>query len=134
MLREVAEIESIGDSCQHIAHTAERNFNSSKKLTEKQLDHIHQMFQLVEQALEQVKLLLHTRKVPKEASTIYYIENEINKFRNQLRKLNFQDVNKGTYSYQTGTMYMDIVNECEQLADAIINVAEARLETREKGF
>ena len=90
------------------------------------------MFQLVEQALEQVKLLLHTRKVPKEASTIYYIENEINKFRNQLRKLNFQDVNKGTYSYQTGTMYMDIVNECEQLADAIINVAEARMETRAK--
>lgn len=132
MLREVAEIESIGDSCHHIAHTALRNFNSSKKLTEKQLDHIHQMFQLVEQALEQVKLLLHTRKVPKEASTIYYIENEINKFRNQLRKLNFQDVNKGTYSYQTGTMYMDIVNECEQLADAIINVAEARMETRAK--
>lgn len=134
MLREVAEIESIGDSCHHIAHTALRNFNSSKKLNDKQLDHIHQMFQLVEQALDQVKLLLHTRKVPKEANTIYYIENEINKFRNQLRKLNFQDVNKGTYSYQTGTMYMDIVNECEQLADAIINVAEARMETREKGI
>ena len=48
MLREVAEIESIGDSCHHIAHTARRNYRSTQQLTEKQLEHIHQMFQLTE--------------------------------------------------------------------------------------
>ncbi|MCD8318257.1 MAG: Na/Pi symporter [Paraprevotella sp.] len=129
MLREVAEIESIGDSCHHIAHTARRNYHSTQQLTEKQLEHIHQMFQLTEQALEQMKMLLYARKTPKESSTTYYIENEINKFRNQLRNLNFEDVNNGIYSYQTGAMYMDVINECEQLSDSILNVTEARMET-----
>ena len=130
MLRELAEIESIGDSCHHIAHTARRNFYSSQPLTETQLEHIHQMFQLTEQALEQMRSMLFARKAPREASTAYYIEKEINNYRNQLRNLNFADVNRGLYSYQTGAMYMDIINECEQLSDSIINVTEARMEAQ----
>ena len=130
MLRELAELESIGDSCHHIAHTARRNFYSSQPLTEPQLEHIHQMFQLAEQALEQMRVLLFARKPPREAPTAYYIEKEINNYRNQLRNLNFADVNRGRYSYQTGAMYMDVINECEQLSDSIINVTEARMESQ----
>ena len=131
MLLEVAEIESIGDSCHHIAHTARRSYRSPQRFTEKQQEHIHQMFQLAEQALEQMRNLLAMRRPPREASTAYYIENEINKFRNQLRNLNFTDVNNGVYSYQTGAMYMDVINECEQLSDCIINVTEARMKAHE---
>ena len=87
------------------------------------------MFQLAEQALEQMRTILSIRKAPREASAAYYIEKEINKFRNQLRNLNFTDVNNGVYNYQTGAMYMDVINECEQLSDCILNVTEARLET-----
>ena len=80
------------------------------RLLKKQLEHIHQMFQLTEQALEQMRTILSIRKAPREASTAYYIEREINKFRNQLRNLNFTDVNNGVYNYQTGAMYMDVIN------------------------
>ncbi len=131
MLRELAELESIGDCCHHIALAARRNFRNPQPLTEKQLEHIHQMFQLTEQALEQMKVLLFARKVPREASKSYYIENEINKFRNQLCNLNFTDINHGVYSYQTGAMYMDVINGCEQLSDSIINITEARMETKD---
>ena len=89
------------------------------------------MFQLAAQALEQMRNLLAMRRPPREASTAYYIENEINKFRNQLRNLNFTDVNNGVYNYQTGAMYMDVINECEQLSDCIINVTEARMKAHE---
>lgn len=132
MLRQVSEIESIGDSCFHIARTASRNYKSEQHFSEKQLDHLHQMFQLVEQAFGQMKQILAARKVPKEASTAYYIENEINNFRKQLRSLNIIDVNNYAYSYLTGTMYMDIINECEQMADCMINVTEARLDEQNK--
>lgn len=132
MLRQVSEIESIGDSCFHIARTTARNYKSEQRFSEKQLDHLHQMFQLVEQAFGQMKQILAARKVPKEASTAYYIENEINNFRKQLRSLNIIDVNSYAYSYLTGTMYMDIINECEQMADCIINVTEARLDEQNK--
>lgn len=132
MLRQVSEIESIGDSCFHIARTTARNYKSEQRFSEKQLDHLHQMFQLVEQAFGQMKQILAARKVPKEASTAYYIENEINNFRKQLRSLNIIDVNNYAYSYLTGTMYMDIINECEQMADCMINVTEARLDEQNK--
>ena len=132
MLRQVSEIESIGDSCFHIARTTARNYKSEQRFSEKQLDHLHQMFQLVEQAFGQMKQILAARKVPKEASTAYYIENEINNFRKQLRNLNIIDVNSYAYSYLTGTMYMDIINECEQMADCMINVTEARLDEQNK--
>lgn len=132
MLRQVSEIESIGDSCFHIARTTARNYKSEQRFSEKQLDHLHQMFQLVEQAFGQMKQILAARKVPKEASTAYYIENEINNFRKQLRNLNIIDVNSYAYSYLTGTMYMDIINECEQMADCMINVMEARLDEQNK--
>ena len=39
-------------------------------------------------------------------------------------------MNRGRYSYQTGAMYMDVINECEQLSDSIINVTEARMESQ----
>lgn len=132
MLRQVSEIESIGDSCFHIARTTARNYKSEQRFSEKQLDHLHQMFQLIEQAFGQMKQILAARKVPKEASTAYYIENEINNFRKQLRSLNIIDVNSYAYSYLTGTMYMDIINECEQMADCMINVTEARLDEQNK--
>lgn len=132
MLRQVSEIESIGDSCFHIARTTARNYKSEQRFSERQLDHLHQMFQLVEQAFGQMKQILAARKVPKEASTAYYIENEINNFRKQLRSLNIIDVNSYAYSYLTGTMYMDIINECEQMADCMINVTEARLDEQNK--
>lgn len=132
MLRQVSEIESIGDSCFHIARTTARNYKSEQRFSEKQLDHLHQMFQLVEQAFGQMKQILAARKVPKEASIAYYIENEINNFRKQLRSLNIIDVNSYAYSYLTGTMYMDIINECEQMADCMINVTEARLDEQNK--
>lgn len=132
MLREVSEIESIGDSCYKISRTVKRKRQGKGEFTPRQLDHLHQMFLLAEQALEEMKRLLSAKRIPTEARTSFYIEQEINRFRTQLCDQNIIDVNKHAYSYQTGTMYMDIVNECEKLADYVINVVEALLNTVHK--
>ena len=46
MLREVTEIESIGDSCYNLARTINRKRSGGNDFTEKQYEHIHQMMQL----------------------------------------------------------------------------------------
>lgn len=33
--------------------------------------------------------------------------------------------------YAIGTMYMDIIQECEKLGDYVVNVVEARMNTRQ---
>jgi len=128
MLREISEIESIGDSCYNIARTLERKFRNKEPFTGRQMEHLHQMFQLTDQALEEMKRLLSGKHIPKEAGTSFYIEQEINNFRKQLRSLNIIDINNHEYTYHVGAMYMDIINECEKLGDYIINVVEARLD------
>ena len=75
--------------------------------------------------------LLVGHKVDNDANLSFNIENEINNYRNQLRNQNINDVNDHEYSYAIGTMYMDIVGECEKLGDYVINVIEARMGMRQ---
>ena len=58
MMREISEIESIGDSCYNIARTINRHHNSKDKFSEQQRDQIHQMFALTDQALTQMGVML----------------------------------------------------------------------------
>ncbi|WP_455095781.1 Na/Pi cotransporter family protein [Prevotella koreensis] len=127
MLREITEIESIGDSCYNIARTISRKAQAKQDhFTEKQYEHIHQMMELTDQALTHMNNLMAGRKESFDVNLTFNIENEINNFRDQLRSLNINDVNNHVYSYGTGTIYMDIVNECEKLGDYVVNVVEAR--------
>jgi len=127
MLREISEIESIGDSCLHIARTIGRRRAAKEEFTEAQLDNINQMFELVDDALTQMGAVLVKHKNEVNVDRSFTMENQINNYRSQLRTQNITDVNDHKYTYTIGTMYMDIIQECERLGDFIINVVQARV-------
>ena len=131
MLREISEIESIGDSCYNMARTINRRFTSKEDFTAKQYDHIHQMFNLTNNALEQMNYMFNHSRETVDVNKSFNIENEINNFRNQLKNENINDVNSHTYTYTIGTMYMDLIQECEKLGDYVVNVVEARMNTKQ---
>ena len=131
MLREISEIESIGDSCYNIARTINRRVTGKEDFTPQQYEHIHQMFELTESALEQMNYMFSHNKENIDVNRSFNIENEINNFRNQLKTQNINDVNSHLYTYAIGTMYMDIIQECEKLGDYVVNVVEARMNTRQ---
>ena len=130
MLREISELESIGDSCYNIARTINRKAAGKEDFTERQYEHLHQMMELTDDSLTQMNVLLLGRKDNFDINRSFNIENEINNYRNQLRTENINDVNDHEYSYAIGTMYMDIISECEKLGDYVINVVEARMGLR----
>ena len=133
MLREVSELESIGDSCYNMARTINRKFAAKQDhFIEKQYDHLHQMMGLTDQALTQMNQLMGGRKEAYNVNRTFNIENEINNYRNQLKAQNIIDVNNHEYTYAEGTIYIDLVNECEKLADYVVNVVEARMGTRQR--
>ena len=70
-------------------------------------------------------LVKHKNEVNVDRS--FTMENQINNYRSQLRTQNITDVNDHKYTYTIGTMYMDIIQECERLGDFIINVVQARM-------
>ena len=133
MLREISEIESIGDACYNIARTISRKYQGKQDhFNQKQYEHIFQMMELTDQALTQMNALIAGRKVSYDVNRSFNIENEINNYRNQLKSQNINDVNNHAYTYAVGTIYMDIINECEKLGDYVVNVVEARMGTRQK--
>lgn len=127
MLRQISELESIGDACNNMGRTINRKFKSKEDFNERQYDHIHQMFELVDDALSQMNVLLKGHKEELNATRSFNIENEINNYRNQLRNENLTDINNHQYDYASGSMYMDIIQECEKLGDYVVNVVEARM-------
>lgn len=131
MLREISEIESIGDSCFNIARTLNRRFKGKEDFITSQYEHMHQMMELTDNALTQMNVTLVGHKGDNDANLSFNIENEINNYRNQLKSQNINDVNNHLYTYAIGTMYMDIIQECEKLGDYVVNVVEARMGVRQ---
>ena len=131
MLREISEIESIGDSCYNIARTINRRIKGKEDFIPAQYQHMHQMMELTDQALTQMNITLVGHKGDNDANLSFNIENEINNYRNQLKSQNINDVNNHLYTYAIGTMYMDIIQECEKLGDYVVNVVEARMGVRQ---
>lgn len=128
MMRQIGELESVGDSCYNLGRTLNRRRKNSKEgFTPEQLEHMHTMLALVGNAVDEMVRLVHTS--PEQQSininVSHNIEREINGLRKQLKKQNLQDVNDGVYSYQLGVFYVDFISECEKLGDYVMNVVQA---------
>ncbi len=133
MLREISELESIGDSCYNMARTISRKYQGKEDhFIEPQYAHLHQMMELTSNSLTLMNQLMTGRKEAFDVNRTFNTENEINNYRNQLKQQNIIDVNNHEYTYAVGTIYMDLVNECEKLGDYVVNVVEARMGLRQR--
>ncbi|MBR2203119.1 MAG: Na/Pi cotransporter family protein [Prevotella sp.] len=127
MLRQVSELESIGDSCYNLARTMKRRMQSKSDFTEKQYEQIHSMMKLTDESLTQMNRVIEGRREEQHIEDTYNIENQINELRNKLKADNIQAINDHEYDYAIGTMYIDLVSECEKLGDYVVNVVQAKL-------
>ena len=127
MLRQISELESIGDACFNVARTLQRRHESREDFTPEQYVHLHQMLRLVNESIAQMIVVVGGRKENQTIDLSEEMERDINTLRDQLKAQNIQDVNARQYSYQLGTLYIDIISSCERLADYVMNVVEARL-------
>ena len=126
MLREISEIESIGDACYNMARVINRKFRSAEDFTEEQYNRIDGMVKFCDQMLEQMILVVEGN--PKaDPKAVMKIEFEINDYRKMLKELNVNDINAQRYSYQIGVHYMDLINDFEKMGDYVMNVVEAHV-------
>lgn len=129
MLREISELESIADSCFNLARTLKRKRDTGIVFIERQETNMKQMFFLISEAIEKMTAVLSGSH---DANPSFTIEASINELRTQLKEQNILDVDSGEYSYACGTVFMDIVGECEKCGDYVINVVEAKIRSHSK--
>ena len=126
MLRQITELESIGDSVYNLGRTLNRHrLHCQETFTAEQTQHMLTMMQLVDGALTEMLKQIDQPSTKKGAKTSINIEHEINNYRTQLKNQNLNDVNSGLYDYQLGVFYVDFISECEKLGDYVMNVVEA---------
>lgn len=127
MMREISELESISDSCYNLARSFNRRKEMNMEFTPEITENVHAMMQLTDDALKEMNLLIKGPREQQNMNETFRIENEINSLRNRLKAENINNVDNRKYDYALGTMYIDIISECEKLGDYVVNVVEARL-------
>ena len=131
MMKEISEIESIGDSCYNMARAIRHKFRSEDDFTEEQYSRAESMMKLCDNALVHMVSVVEDDPQANIEDTSK-LESEINDYRKMLKEMNVDDINAQRYSYQMGIHYMDVINDCEKLGDYIVNVVEAHVNHRLK--
>ena len=127
MLRQIGELESIGDSCFNLARVIRRKRDNKIAFTEEQEAGFSQMNALVDEALTRMNTLLYGHKDEYDIAESRDIESRINATRDRLKQQNADAMDNRTYGYDNGTVYNDMLSEFEKTGDYVINVSEARL-------
>jgi phosphate:Na+ symporter len=127
MLRQIGELESIGDACFKMARTIGHLRENKEDFTPEQYVRLHDMLRVVNEAVVQMIVVVSGRRKDLSLDESLAIESDINALRDQLRAETVTGVNSHQYSYALGTLYNDIVADCEKIGDYVMNVVEARL-------
>lgn len=127
MLRQIGELESVGDACFKTARTLHHLRENKEDFSPAQYTRLHEMLRLVNEALTQMMVVVSGRRDDLTLAPSLDIERDINLLRDQIRSEIIRDVNAHEYSYALGTLYGDVVADCEKLGDYVMNIVEARL-------
>jgi phosphate:Na+ symporter len=127
MLRQIGELESVGDSFFNLARILRRKRENKVEFADDQLKGGLEIVGLLEEALTQMNLVLSSPRGTVGLGKSAFVEAQINDTRNHLKQQNIDALDKHLYGYDNGTVFMDLINECEKTGDYIINVVEARV-------
>jgi phosphate:Na+ symporter len=126
MLREISELESVGDACSNMARILSRH----PELIHEHARHFHSslvsMMEVTDKALTQMNIVMNGSLRNCYIGDTYRLEHDINDMRRKLKKDNIRAVDDHEYDYDLGTYYNDFINECEKLGDYVVNVVQAR--------
>ena len=127
MLREISELESVGDGCFNLARIMRRKLDHKVWFEDSLNNGILEMYSLLEEALTQMNAILGGRKEDFNIQKSREIENRINALRNSLKQQNIANLDNQAYNHELGSVLNDLIAECEKTGDYVINVVEARL-------
>lgn len=124
VLKIIDDTESIADYCENVNNLLLRKRDERVWLNEHIMEHVTQMFMLVDDAFEVMRLNLEGDFQAVDLTKAYECEDRINQFRNLVKREHIGKIEKGVYTYQAGILFMDIISQCERMGDSLVNISE----------
>lgn len=126
MYKIIGELESLGDSGEAVSRILSRRNIHNKQFTEKNIEKIDTMLNLVDNAYGiMIDNLQSNSNTQADLRRAVDCEIEINDMRNTLREEEILKIEKNDTEYQSSVYYIDLINEIERMGDYMINVSEA---------
>jgi phosphate:Na+ symporter len=120
------DLERIGDIYYQISKTLEKKNEDKIYFTPDQRKNLNEFITLIDKAFAEMIKNLNTPsydKVTKVAALD--LEEDINRFRDKLRKQNLQKLGDDDYNVNSAMVYNNVFSSFEKVGDHLINVTEA---------
>ena len=126
MYKIINELESLGDSGEAISRILSRRNIHGKRFTDKNVEKIDSMIELVDKAYEvMIENLAAKEFTQADLRRAVDCEIEINNMRTLLREEEILKIEQNESNYPSSVYYIDVIAEFERMGDYIINVSEA---------
>ncbi|KAF0201427.1 MAG: hypothetical protein FD170_2744 [Bacteroidetes bacterium] len=125
MLKITDDLESIADQCLQMERTIRRKNEASAWFTQEMRDDLFELFNLVKESLNTMNENLAGDYRPGILSKATEHELKVNELRDKLIQNNKLRLEAGEYNYKHASFYAELLNQCEKLADHVINVNQA---------
>lgn len=125
MLSITNDLERVGDIFYQMSKTLEKKEQEKIYFTPEQRDGLNQMLDLIEKAFEVMNKNLEADYGTITMKEAIEAEEDINKYRNKLRKKHLKRIEEGDSNMQGALMYSNLFSSMEKVGDHIINVTEA---------
>lgn len=121
------DLERVADIIFRMSRDLDRKHKNKIKFNDQQKEQLNALSKLVDEAIN--IMISNLNKPSKEVSLASALEKEqeINKLRGKLRKLDLKNVENKDYDVKAGIVFRDIYNGYEKIGDHLINVTEAIL-------
>ena len=119
-------MESIGDACLKMGHILMRRSEAGQPFTEEQQKGLLEIMKASGEALELMNRVLDEKFSGKDVIQLAKTEEHVNSLRMKMKNENIHAVNERHYGFAIGTLFIDLVCECERMVDYVVNVVEMR--------
>ena len=125
MLKITDDLESIADLCFQMERTIRMKNDARAWFTQEMRDDLFTLFDLVQETLKTMNENLARDYRPGILAKATEHELRVNEMRDKLIQTNRIRLESGEYNYVFANFYSQLLNQCEKLADHVINVNEA---------
>lgn len=120
------DLERIGDIYFQISKTIEKKIEDKNYFLPDQRSNINNMIDLIDKAFDTMnKNLANPKYADVSPAKALKLEEEINTFRNKLRKENLKNISKKDYNVKTAMIYNNVFSSLEKVGDSIVSVSES---------